>query len=132
MFLKTCKRFAIKNDVYYSVITHTNSTVKTNDLGDFNTPHVGNLAGGPKWNSGADNIIITHRPYSESDPDNNEIILKFAKIKKQKIVGVRGEITLNFRRNQNRYCDIKGSPFDDNYGQGVEDVDELFKNDNPF
>jgi len=132
MFLKSCKRFAIKNDIYYSVITHTNSTVKTGDIGDFNTPNAGHLAGGMKWNSGADNIVIVHRPYSESDPDNHEIILKFAKIKKQKIVGVRGEVTLKFNRQKNRYYDQYGCPFDDIYGQGEADIDKLFKDDNPF
>jgi len=132
MFLKTCKRFAIRNDIYYDIITHTNSTVTTNDLGDFNMPNVGHIAGGVKWNNNADNIIFTHRPFSESDPENNEIILKFAKIKKQKIVGVRGEVTLNFNRQRNRYFDAKGTPFDEDYGQGSADIDELFTNDNPF
>ena len=128
-FLRGCKRFANQHNVYYDVITHTNNTVTTNERGDFNTPHVGNLAGGAKWNNNTDNLIIVHRPYSESDPDNRETIVKFAKIKKQKIVGVRGEITLTFDRKRNRFMDAGGSPLDENYGyagDGEMEFDEPF------
>ena len=114
-FLQKCKRFANLNNVYYHVIVHPKGTIGL-DGADLRCPHVFDLAGGAMWNNHADNILFIHKPYSITDPKSTEVIVRVAKIKKQKIVGIPGDYNLNFERNKNRYFDQIGSPFDDNYG----------------
>ena len=115
-FLQKCKRFAQIHNVYYHVIIHPKGSISLDGM-DLRCPHVFDLAGGAMWNNHADNIIFVHKPNSISDPQSTEVLIRVAKIKKQKIVGYPGDYTLEFDRNKNRYTDKIGSPFDESYGQ---------------
>jgi hypothetical protein len=89
VFLSDAKRFASENDIYFFIIAHPKTTDKTQDK-DYSCPTVYDLAGGAMWNNKMDNILVYHRPYGFSQPDNNEVEFHSKKIKKQNVVGKRG------------------------------------------
>jgi len=73
------------------------------DDGNPRCPTVFHLAGGAMWNNIADNICFIHRPRKKTDPNDNTTLFISEKIKKQKIVGIPGEVELTFDRFSNRF-----------------------------
>ena len=116
-FLNKCKRFAQRFDLNYDIIGHPNGTVKILDDGNKDCPNVWNIAGGAAWDAGLDNAVFTHRPNKTTNPKDPEVLFRVSKIKKYNIVGVPDDIKLHFDKVKNRYSDIHGSPFDDDYGK---------------
>lgn len=84
-------RFARDNKQNFVIIAHPNGTgFKKTEEGDFVRPDVNNIAGGPMWNNKMDNILVYHRPFSKSQPDNPDCEFESLKIRRQKIVGKKG------------------------------------------
>lgn len=102
-FLSRCKRFAQIHNLFFVIVAHPKGGIRKNDTGDYECPDVFDLAGGAMWNNKCDNIIFVHRPYKTTEPENNETLVRVAKIKKQKIIGVPGDVTFTFDRFQNRF-----------------------------
>ena len=101
-FLSDCTRFAKKNNVYFDVVVHPHK-MKKGDDGNYPCPDVFDLADGAMWNNKADNILIYHRPFAQTTPDNPACEFHSKKIRRQKIVGVKGSFDFELNRSTRRY-----------------------------
>lgn len=108
-FLTQSKRFAVENDVYYFIITHPKSGLQK-EGGNYECPGVYHLAGGAMWYNKCDNIVCIHRPFFYTDPQNNIVLVKSQKIKKQKLNGRPGMIELKYDTFEARYYQSEFSP----------------------
>lgn len=104
-FLDTQKRFASDNDIYMHILAHPHSGLKKKADGNYECPDVFDFAGGAMWGNKSDNIIVTYRPYYSTDKSDTTTVLKSVKIKKQKLIGIPGDVTLTFDRLTNRYME---------------------------
>ena len=82
-------RFAIINDVYFWIVAHPIKLSKQGD-GNYPCPDVFDIADGSMWNNKMDNILIYHRPFAQTDPQNPTCELHSKKIRRQKTVGKKG------------------------------------------
>ena len=110
-FLNAEKRFAIQHQVYKIIIAHPNASVKKKSDGNYDYPDTFDIAGGAMWGNKCDDILVAYRPYYSTDKANSEVKFISQKIKKQKIVGIPGEVTLSFDRVSNRFLENGISPF---------------------
>lgn len=101
-FLSDCSRFAKKNNVYFDIVVHPHK-MKKGDDGNYPCPDVFDLADGAMWNNKADNILIYHRPFAQTTPDNPLCEFHSKKIRRQKIVGVKGSFEFELNRSTRRY-----------------------------
>jgi len=101
-FLSDCIRFARKNNVYFDIIVHPHKMRKGED-GNYPCPEVFDLADGAMWNNKADNIIIYHRPYAQTVPDSPMCEFHSKKIRRQKIVGMKGSFDFELLRQKRRF-----------------------------
>lgn len=88
-FLGDLARFVQVNNVYGILVAHPNKGHK-DATGNYPCPDVFDLAGGAMWNNKMDNIIIYHRPFFQTDPNNPTCEFHSKKIRRQKSVGKRG------------------------------------------
>lgn len=102
VFLRDRKRFAQKHDLRYVFSVHPKTMQKAKD-GNYDIPDMYDIAGGAMWGNKVDNIIVLHRPYILTDPVNTTVEVVVRKVKKQKLVGVPGISTWDFKRSTNRY-----------------------------
>ena len=82
-------RFAILNDVYLWIVNHPTKLPKAAD-GNYTCPDVFDIADGSMWNNKADNILVYHRPFAQTDPQNPTCEFHSKKIRRQKTVGKKG------------------------------------------
>jgi len=100
-FLADCSRFAQKNDVYFWIIAHPKTMVKDKS-GNYTCPDVYDINDGAMWNNKMSNILVYHRPFAQTDPNNPTADIYFKKIKK-KSVGKRGFTTVEYLWNKRRF-----------------------------
>lgn len=110
-------KFAQQNNVYFHIVAHPKGNPEI-EGGDFKEPTMYNVSGGAMWANKMHNILIYHRPYSRSEPDNPIYTFNADKIKKQKIVGKKGifqaEYVLKERRYKLPFWDSTLKTFDSN------------------
>ena len=82
-------RFAIMNDVYFWIVAHPIKLAKQGD-GNYPCPEVFDVADGSMWNNKCDNILVYHRPFAQTDPQNPACEFHSKKIRRQKTVGKKG------------------------------------------
>lgn len=101
-FLSDIKRFGQKNNVFTVLVAHPHK-LKKDETGNYPCPDVYDLADGAMWNNKCDNILIYHRPYAATAPDNTECQHHSKKIKRQKIIGKRGQFNFILDRRSRRF-----------------------------
>jgi twinkle protein len=101
-FLSDCTRFARKNNVYFDIVVHPHKMRKADD-GNYPCPEVFDLADGAMWNNKADNIIIYHRPLAQTAPESPLCEFHSKKIRRQKIVGIKGFFDFELVRSTRRF-----------------------------
>lgn len=101
-FLSDAQRFAQVNNVYMDIVAHP-KTMRKDGANNYPMPDVFDLAGGAMWNNKADNIMIYHRPNHQIDPNDPTAEVAFKKIKKQKITGIKGVITIEYDYKLRRF-----------------------------
>jgi hypothetical protein len=101
-FLSDCTRFARKNNVCFDIVIHPHKMRKGDD-GNYPCPDVFDLADGAMWNNKVDNILIYHRPFAQTAPDDPTCEFHSKKIKKQKIVGQKGFCIFQLNRRIRRF-----------------------------
>lgn len=108
-FISAYKRFGQKHDVFTWVIAHPNTEVKPqkNEI-DPPAPNQFNFSAGQIWNAKCDDIVITHRPFRESDPNSRVVEIFVKKVKKQKQFGTPGKVELEFNSKSGRYIFREG------------------------
>jgi twinkle protein len=101
-FLSDCTRFARKNNVYFDIVVHPHKMRKGDD-GNYPCPEVFDLADGAMWNNKADNILIYHRPLAQTAPESPLCEFHSKKIRRQKIVGIKGFFDFELVRSTRRF-----------------------------
>lgn len=124
-FLSDCTRFARKNNVCFDIVIHPTKMRKGDD-GNYPCPEVFDLNDGAMWNNKLDNILIYHRPFAQTSPDDPTCEFHSKKIKKQKIVGQKGFFTFQLDRRIRRFTfngvDYLQLAIDGKYYQGKMDT----------
>jgi hypothetical protein len=100
-FLSDCSRFAQKNDVYFWIIAHPKQMDK-DSTGNYKCPDVFDIADGAMWNNKLSNILVYHRPFAQTDPQNPMADLYTKKVKK-KNVGRRGFMSMEYVWKSRRF-----------------------------
>jgi len=110
-FMSKLKAFAVKHDVAVHLVAHQlTPQFKANEK--YPEPNIYTIKGGGTFADKADNVLIVWR--ENRNVDIKDTLVKFIskKIKKQKLTGLPGEITLNYNRGANRYTFNGESPFE--------------------
>ena len=84
-------RFAQINNIFFWVVAHPVKMQKASD-GNYPCPDVFDVNDGSMWNNKMDNILVYHRPFAQTDPQNPTAEFHSKKIRRQKIVGKKGFI----------------------------------------
>lgn len=95
-------RFASQNNLPVIIVAHP---VNPKELpnGNFPMPNRNHLAGGAMWGNKMDNIIVYHRPVGEKEPDNPLCSFASKKIRREKVVGRKGEFDFTYQRASRRF-----------------------------
>ena len=134
------KRFAVEHEVAVHLVAHQ-TTPKFVAKENYPEPNLYTIKGGGTLADKADNIIAIWRENRNTDQNDTGVTFISQKIKKQKLTGIPGRLSLNFNRNKNRY-EINGfSPLDEK-SEAIqtqiiqpnlrrEDLEESFLNPTP-
>ena len=95
-------RFATLNQVFFLIVAHPKMMHK-DGTGNYPCPDVFDLSGGAMWNNKMYNILVYHRPNHQQDPNSPQCEVHTKKKKRQKIVGKKGTIELEYIRNKRRF-----------------------------
>ncbi len=127
-FLSDIQRFAQENNVFCVIVAHPHKLKKDGHL-NYPCPDVFELAGGAMWNNKCDNILVYHRPKAQEDPTNPLCEHHSKKIRRQKMVGLKGvfEFEMNYKRR--RFYFDGFSPLDGNRFESSENMQTEFKID---
>lgn len=96
------QRFSQKNNVYSFIVMHPKQVNKLSN-GNYECPDAFDMAGGAMWNNKLENLLIYHRPFGQTDPNNPLAEFHTKKIKRQKIVGRKGHIEVQYVRSTRRF-----------------------------
>jgi hypothetical protein len=101
--LSDCSRFAKRNGVNFDIIAHPRTPREKTSQGDYECPDQFSIADGTMWNNKMDNILVYHRPFGFSVPDALECEIHSKKIRRQKTVGKRGFVQIEYSRPKRRF-----------------------------
>jgi twinkle protein len=118
--------FTRKNNVSYHLVMHQTTPRKEKD-GNYPPPSLYQIKGGGTFADSTDNSISVWRPNRATDPNDTTVIIKTDKIKKQKLVGIPFEITIDFNRKKNRYMGKDGFDYFENAGVEKKRISDLPK-----
>jgi len=118
--------FTRKNNVSYHLVMHQTTPRKEKD-GNYPPPSLYQIKGGGTFADSTDNSISVWRPNRATDPNDTTVIIKTDKIKKQKLVGIPFEITIDFNRKKNRYMGKDGFDYFENAVVGKKKISDLPK-----
>ncbi|MDV3537875.1 hypothetical protein CMU94_01905 [Elizabethkingia anophelis] len=96
-------KFANENNIYFIYVAHPTKEIEVNGKGDFKAPTMYKISGGSMWANKMHNILIYHRPYARSIPDDPRFTLTSEKIKKKKITGKGGTFEGSYMLNERRF-----------------------------
>lgn len=102
-------RFAQINNVALTIIAHPTKLGKQPN-GNYPCPDVYDMSGGGMWNNKLDNILVYHRPFMQTEPMSQLCEFHSKKIRRQKTVGNRGVMLLDYVRTTRRY-EINGHDY---------------------
>lgn len=100
--LSVFSRFAQINNVYFWIIAHPVKMTKAND-GNYPCPDVYDLTDGAMWNNKMDNILVYHRPFAQTEPQNPTCEFYSKKVRRQKIVGKKGFVVFEMLFKTRRF-----------------------------
>lgn len=103
-FMTTLKRFSVDNDISMNLIAHQ-VTPDITGRENFPKPNMYKVKGGGTFTDKADNVIAVWRPYRLSDIQDKTVTVVVGKVKKQRLVGVPGELDFTYEFKQNQYFD---------------------------
>lgn len=104
-------RFAIINDVYFWIVNHPTKLQKQSD-GNYPCPDVFDISDGAMWNNKSDNILVYHRPFAQTDPQNPICEFHSKKIRRQKTVGKKGFIIFEMLFAKRRFFFTGSDPLE--------------------
>ena len=119
---KDFARFALQNQISFIIVAHPKSPDKKDkDTGNYTCPDVFDITDGSMWNNKMDNIIVFHKPFMQTDPDNSTCEHWSKKIRRQKIVGKKGCLTFDYDRRKRRFT-FNGTDYIQNMIDGKNTV----------
>lgn len=124
--LTKAKRFARLNQQCLFLSAHPVKP-QTDNGKTWRCPTQFDLSGGAMWGNKADNVLAIHRPNYLQDKSDTSVEWHAHKIKKQKLVGRPGWLSLNFDYLKNRYYLNGVCPLDGPEATRIFDPD-LLKN----
>jgi hypothetical protein len=83
-------------------VAHPTKMVKGKDE-NYPCPDVYDVADGAMWNNKMDNILVYHRPFMQTSPEDATCEFYSKKIRRQKIVGKKGFASFEYHRKSRRY-----------------------------
>lgn len=95
-------RFAVINNVYFWVIAHPTKLPKGGD-GNYTCPDVFDINDGAMWNNKMSNILVYHRPFAQTSPQDPSCEFHSKKIRRQKTVGKKGMSLFEMNFYKRRY-----------------------------
>jgi len=95
-------RFSKQNEIYFIIIAHPKLLVKGKD-GNYPCPDVFDIADGAMWNNKMDNILVYHLPRRQTDENDTSCEFHSKKIRKRKVVGTIGSITMEYIPRARRF-----------------------------
>lgn len=98
--------FARTTQTSVHLVIHQLTPTKNEKTGLYNKPSMYTIRGGGQIADGADNVLFVQRPKYAIDKTSTETLIGSDKIKNQKLVGVPGELLIDFNRKTNRYVDF--------------------------
>lgn len=98
--IRQLKRFAKAFRVHICVIAHPTKSVKDGD-GNYKMPTLYDIAGSANFYNKADLGVIVHREDSENT------IIKVQKSRYHEIIGVPGEVRMQFSKDERRFVEIE-------------------------
>jgi len=102
-FMSKLKRYAVKNNIPIQLVAHQLTPQKDTN-GRYLKPDVNKIKGGGTFADKADNVNFVWRPERALDFSNTSVIVGSQKIKKQKLVGIPGDVHgIDYNRKENRY-----------------------------
>ena len=102
-FMSKLKRYAVKNLIPIQLVAHQLTPQKDAE-GRYIKPDVNKIKGGGTFADKADNVNYVWRPERALDFSNTSVIVGSQKIKKQKLVGIPGDVYgIDYNRRENRY-----------------------------
>lgn len=111
-FMSGLKKFAVKNSISVNLVAHQLTPQKDNG-GRYLRPDTNRIKGGGTFADKADNVMYIWRPDRALDFSTPLVTFGSQKIKKQKLVGIPGDVNeIYFNRKCNRYFHDGKSPFD--------------------
>jgi twinkle protein len=107
-FATQFKRFILNHNVYGVVVTH--GKIKYDEKsGVAHTPNMyRDIEGGEMTSRKTDNIIAYWRPNFQNNITDSYCIVFPQKLKKQKLIGVPGQVEFTYDKKTNRYYDLSG------------------------
>ncbi len=105
--LKDIKRFALLNNVCYTIVAHPKNPTY---LQDKSLPIVDmyDIAGGAMWGNKADNILSYYRPNFHINKNSPEVDVYVQKIKRKRTGGQLGHFSLTLNWSRKRYTNSSG------------------------
>ena len=103
------QRFATINMVYFWIIAHPTKLPKNSD-GNYTCPDVFDVNDGAMWNNKMDNILVYHRPFAQTQPQNSLAEFHSKKIRRQKTVGKKGFTLLEMDFKTRRFYFNQADP----------------------
>jgi twinkle protein len=110
-FMMERVHFARKQNVSYHLVMHQTTPRKDKETGNYPSPDPYYIKGGGTFADSADNVITVWRPNKSTNPHDDTVKIRSAKIKKHRLTGYPSEITLKFNRSKNRYISRDGYDF---------------------
>lgn len=110
-FLSDWGKFIRDNDQYGIIIAHPKLLTKQTD-GNYPCPDVFDIADGAMWNNKMDNILIYHRPLAQTDPKSAMCEFHSKKVRRQKIVGLKGSFDFILNMPTRRFLFSDGDPME--------------------
>lgn len=98
--IRSLKRFAKAFQVHICVIAHPTKSVKDAD-GKYKMPTLYDISGSANWYNKADLGVIVHR---ENEDDT---VIKVQKSRYHEIIGVPGEVRVQYSRDERRFIEIE-------------------------
>ena len=102
-------RFAVLNNVYFWIVAHPIKLPKQQD-GNYPCPDVFDVADGAMWNNKMDNILVYHRPFAQTEPQNPICEFHSKKIRRQKTVGKKGFSLFEMNFPNRRFTFLSSDP----------------------
>lgn len=128
-FMTKLKKFAVVYDISIHLVAHQVTPIVQSGQ-DYPQPDQYKIKGGGTFSDKADNVIIIWRPFRRSIPDSSLVKIMISKIKKQRLVGLPGDIDMFYSRSKAQYFENESLQNNTLFEPQIEYKDEIPINSN--